>query len=298
MTAKGPRTADVDGLLLVDKPAGITSHDVVAIVRRATRTRRVGHTGTLDPFATGLLVVLLGRGTRLIPYMDGEPKVYDATIRFGAETDTDDATGTITRTADGPTDEAIAEGIARLTGEIDQLPPAYSAKKVGGVRAYAAARIGEPLELTPARVTVHEWGLVGRAAMDLSVTITCSGGTYVRALARDLGRIANSAAHLSALRRTSAGPFFVRNAVTVERLREPGLATLPLRDAVPSMPAHRIGADDAAGVAHGRSIVVPADLDVAEGGRLALLDDDGTFIAVAVRTGDSLRPTLVFHHGG
>ena len=118
----------------------MTSHDVVAIVRRATQSRRVGHTGTLDPFATGLLVVLVGRGTRLIPYIDGEPKVYEAVIRFGAETDTDDPAGTITREAALPRDAAIAEGIARLTGEIDQMPPAYSAKKVDGTRSYDAAR--------------------------------------------------------------------------------------------------------------------------------------------------------------
>jgi tRNA pseudouridine55 synthase len=134
--------ADLAGLVLVDKPAGMTSHDAVAIVRRALKTRRVGHTGTLDPFATGLLVVLVGRGTRLIPYVDGEPKVYEATIRFGAETDTDDLTGDVVREADPPSDVAIAEAIERLTGDIDQVPPAYSAKKVDGVRAYDAARRG------------------------------------------------------------------------------------------------------------------------------------------------------------
>ena len=187
---------DGGGLLLVDKPAGMTSHDVVAIVRRATQSRRVGHTGTLDPFATGLLVVLVGRGTRLIPYIDGEPKVYEAVIRFGAETDTDDGTGVVTRTSAVPSNVAIAEGIARLTGEIDQVPPAYSAKKVDGTRAYDAARRGEALDLKSSRVTVHQWALMAQSETELTARITCSGGTYVRALARDLGRYTGSAARM------------------------------------------------------------------------------------------------------
>src|SRR5690242_2773228 len=152
-------TTDVGGLLLVDKPPGVTSHDVVAIVRRVVGSQRVGHTGTLDPFATGLLVVLVGRGTRLIPYVDGEPKVYDASITFGAETDTDDATGDVVREATPPRDADIGDAIERLTGAIDQVPPAYSAKKVAGTRAYAAARRGAALDLEPSRVTVHRWEL-------------------------------------------------------------------------------------------------------------------------------------------
>src|SRR5262249_6110444 len=152
------------------------------------RTRRVGHTGTLDPFATGLLVVLIGRGTRLIPYVEGEPKVYLARIRFGAEMDSDDLTGVVVREAPAPDDIAIAEGIARRTGTIAQVPPAYSAKQVGGRRAYDAARKGTPLELAPSRVTVNAWELVGREGGDLTVRITCGPGTYIRALARDLGR--------------------------------------------------------------------------------------------------------------
>ena len=160
----GTLTTDVAGFLLVDKPAGITSHDVVSIVRRSVHTRRVGHAGTLDPFATGLLVVMVGRGTRLLPFIDGEPKVYDATIAFGTETDTDDATGSTTREAPPPTEHAISEGMARLTGEIDQIPPAYSAKKVGGTRAYAAARRGKQVVLAPARVVIHRWEEIGRAS--------------------------------------------------------------------------------------------------------------------------------------
>ena len=178
----------------------------MALVRRATQTRRVGHTGTLDPFATGLLVVLIGRGTRLIPYVDVEPKVYEATIRFGAETDTDDVTGNVIRTGDLPSDAAIHAGIAQLTGAIDQIPPDYSAKQVDGTRAYAAARRGNALTLAPARVVVNGWTILGRSAADLAVRITCGSGTYIRALARDLGRLSGRAARSAALRRTQPGP--------------------------------------------------------------------------------------------
>ena len=279
---------DGGGLLLVDKPAGMTSHDVVAIVRRATHSRRVGHTGTLDPFATGLLVVLVGRGTRLIPYVDGEPKVYEAVIRFGAETDTDDGTGDVTRTAAAPNDVAIAEGIARLTGEIDQIPPSYSAKKVDGTRAYDAARRGLSLELKASRVIVHQWVLLAKTENDLTVRVTCGGGTYIRALARDLGRYAESAAHLIALRRLRSGPFDVADAVTVDQLRQGILALRPLRSGVPSLPTQQVDGAELRRVVHGNAIVART-----AGSRVALLDDKETLIAVADRAADELRPALV-----
>lgn len=294
---RGAGTADGGGVLLIDKPAGITSHDAVAVVRRATHTRRVGHAGTLDPFATGLLVVLVGRGTRLIPYVEGEPKVYEATIRFGAETDTDDSTGECVRVAAAPHDEVIAEAIARLTGGIEQLPPAYSAKQVGGTRAYAAARRGESLDLPAARVTVHEWKVTGRSGDDLRATITCGGGTYIRALARDVGRLTNSAAHLASLRRTHAGPFAVRDAVAVDALRGADVAMQPLLVCVPSLPVHRLDAADLGRVGHGNPIAMPAEISVTEGERVALVDDEETLIAVAERMGNALQPTLVLRDG-
>ena len=182
----GPRTTD--GLLLVDKPAGMTSHDVVSVARRAVGPSRVGHAGTLDPFATGLLVLLVGRGTRLIPYLDAEPKVYDATIRFGAETDTDDSTGRVMRESALPAPAAVDAALATMVGDLEQRPPAYSAKQVEGVRAYAAARRGRPLDLAPVTVRVHAWTVRERRDAELDVTVICGGGTYVRALARDLGR--------------------------------------------------------------------------------------------------------------
>jgi len=205
----------------VDKPAGMTSHDVVQHVRRIYGERSIGHLGTLDPFATGLLVLLLGRATRLANFLDTEPKVYEATITFGAETDTDDSTGTVIRTAAPPPEAAIRSAVrSSLTGTISQVPPAYSAKSVDGTRAYDAARKGEPLELRPVNVTVHSWEIRSLAGDTLSATVTCSGGTYIRALARDLGRLTSSAATLSALRRTRIGSFDVSDAATLEKLAD------------------------------------------------------------------------------
>jgi len=221
-----PESAAADGLLLVDKPAGVTSHDVVLAVRRAYHQRSIGHLGTLDPFATGLLILLLGRSTRLATFIGTDPKTYEATIRFGAETDTDDSTGKSMREAPPPDLNAISAGVESLTGSILQVPPQYSAKSVDGVRAYESARRGRPVTLDPVLVRVDHWNVGDYDGRDLHVTIVCGTGTYVRALARDLGRAAASAAHLSSLRRVSAGPFHVRDAVTLESLSE---APPPLR---------------------------------------------------------------------
>ena len=210
---------DVSGLLLVDKPAGITSHDVVDIASRVYDERSIGHLGTLDPFATGLLVLLLGRATRLATFIDNEPKVYDATIRFGEETDTGDPTGDVIRTAPLPTRDAVLAAIPSLTGVIPQVPPGYSAKKVQGAPAYRAARAGASVVLAPAPVTVHEWLIASLTEEELNVSIVCGGGTYVRALARDLGRACGSAAHLTSLRRTRSGEFDVMDAATIDDLR-------------------------------------------------------------------------------
>jgi tRNA pseudouridine55 synthase len=281
-------TSEADGVLLVDKPEGMTSHDVVAVARRALGTRRVGHTGTLDPFATGLLVLLVGHATRLHPYVEGEPKVYKATIRFGVETETDDAAGTPVREAPLPTAARIADGIARLTGPIEQAPPAYSAKQVGGVRAYAAARRGDPLVLEPATVVVDRWEVNAQRGPDLDVTITCGSGTYIRSLARDLGVITGSAAHLASLRRVRSGHFDVADAATLEQLREGAAVVLPARVAVPGLPAEQLTDLDARRVAHGQA--VPA---TATGSRAALLSADGALLAIADRDGDTWRPRLV-----
>jgi tRNA pseudouridine55 synthase len=208
-----------EGLLLVDKPPGVTSHDVVLIVRRIYGERSIGHLGTLDPFATGLLVLLIGRATRLANFIVNEPKVYEATIRFGFETDTDDSTGDVTTTAPMPTRDAVDSAISALTGDIDQVPPDFSAKSVDGTRAYAAARKGAALALDPVRVRVHQLTVRSRAQDSIDVTISCGTGTYIRALARDLGRLTGSAAHLASLRRTKSGPFDVRDASSLDQLK-------------------------------------------------------------------------------
>jgi tRNA pseudouridine55 synthase len=226
MTAMPDR---VEGLLLIDKPSGMTSHDVVDVVRRTYGERSIGHLGTLDPFATGLLVLLLGRSTRLANFIDGEPKVYEAAIRFGTETDTDDCTGQETRSAPLPSAESVALAVRKLTGPIAQIPPTFSAKKVAGVPAYRAARAGDPVELEPVEVIVHEWSNVAFQGDTVSATVTCSAGTYIRALARDLGRLTNSAAHLTALRRTRAGAFDVGEAHPLDRLVEQRPAPRTLR---------------------------------------------------------------------
>jgi tRNA pseudouridine55 synthase len=212
-------TARAEGLLLVDKPAGVTSHDVVQLARKVYSERSIGHLGTLDPFATGLLILLIGRVTRLATFIDTEPKVYDATIRFGAETDTDDCTGQVIREAAPPSADAINTAIKDLTGHFAQIPPAYSAKSVDGTRAYDAARKGEPLVLAPVEVDVNSWTIRDARHDEIEVTIECGTGTYIRSLARDLGRATGSAAHLSALRRTRSGHFDVRDATTLGELR-------------------------------------------------------------------------------
>lgn len=283
------RTSPIDGLLLVDKPAGVTSHDVVVAARRALGERRIGHAGTLDPFATGLLVLLIGRATRLLPYVDGEPKTYEATVRFGVETTTDDLTGEPVRTAPLPDRAAVERGMAALTGEIAQVPPAFSAKKVEGRRAYHAARRGEAMELAPVPVRVHEWReRAWRGDAELDVSITCGGGTYVRALARDLGRLAGSAAHLGALRRVGSGAFGVSEAVPLDALRAGGAHPRPARDAVRSLPAEPLDEAALVRVAHGRDVAATVD-----GSRAALVDAAGALVAIGERDGERWRPRVV-----
>ena len=253
------------------------------------RATRVGHTGTLDPFATGLLVVLVGRATRLIPYVEGEPKVYDAVIRFGTETDTDDCTGVETVAAAAPSHMQVFEAVGQLIGPIQQVPPRYSAKQVGGTRAYDAARRGDALELAPVEVTVYEWAVNGRDGDDLSARITCGGGTYIRALARDLGRLAGSAAHLASLRRVRSGPVDVESALTLDQIADGAFELRPPLAAVPSMPVQSLDAPELPRVAHGNPVVARV-----AGSRVALVDDTQTLIAaVADRVGEQLCPRLV-----
>jgi tRNA pseudouridine55 synthase len=281
-------------LLLVDKPAGVTSHDVVLAARRAFDESRIGHAGTLDPFATGLLVLLLGRATRLLPHLDGVPKEYEATIALGRETDTDDLEGATLREAALPTDDAISEAVAQLTGALEQIPPAYSAKRVAGRRAYEAARAGETLTLAPASVRVFAWRDLARDGATLRATIACGGGTYIRALARDLGRLTGSAAHLAALRRVRSGPFHVDDAVSLDHVREGQASLRPALDALPTIPHVTLDADDAERVLRG--IAVPRD---AEAAHAALVDGrSGALVAFAEADGPRWQPRVVMRKVG
>lgn len=289
------RQSTTDGLLLVDKPAGMTSHDVVLAARRAFGESRIGHAGTLDPFATGLLVLLLGRATRLLPHLDGVPKEYEATIVLGSETDTDDGEGSVVREADPPGDLAIEEAIARLTGRLEQVPPAYSAKRVAGQRAYEAARAGEALDLAPASVEVFAWRDVRREGERLHAVVSCGGGTYIRALARDLGRLTGSAAHLQALRRTRSGPFRVSDASSLDDLRNGAVALRPALDALPTIPRVILAAEDAERVLRGGT--VDRSDDPAE--RAALVDGrSGALLALAQGSGRSWQPRVVMRKVG
>ena len=275
------------GLLLLDKPGGLTSHAVVERVRRATGTTRIGHAGTLDPFATGLLVLLVGRATRLAPYLDAEPKVYRATIRFGARTTTDDLEGDVLENASAPEQAIVERAIRGLTGDLLQRPPAYSAKQVGGVRAYSAARRGAPLTLEPAAVVVHEWLVLARDGSDLDVQITCSGGTYIRALARDIGEATGSAAHLAALRRLRIGRFDVAQAITIDAVANGDYELMAPTEAVAQLPRETLDDLDARRIAHGQSITARTP------GSVAALCHGEDLLAVAVREGESWRPKVV-----
>jgi tRNA pseudouridine55 synthase len=279
------------GLLYVDKPVGMSSHDVVAVVRRAARTRRVGHAGTLDPFATGLLVLAVGPCTRLLPYIVGDPKIYDAEIRFGTETDTDDATGTATVSAPLPANGLLSLALdpvrlaaeALLTGTLAQIPPSYSAKHVDGQRAYDLARKGRDVSLAPVSVRVDSWEWRGGNRDTLHTRITCGGGTYIRALARDLGRALGSAAHCGTLRRMASGPATVDQAVTLDQLAPGALVegTIQLQSPLPLLGnvAHEELSDEQlTDLRHGREV------SASQPGAWAALLRDGVVVAMAERS--------------
>ena len=290
-------TMRAGGLLFVDKPAGMTSHDVVSVVRRAARTRRVGHAGTLDPFATGLLVVAVGACTRLLPYIAAEPKVYEADVQFGAETDTDDTTGAVRREARLPDLDGLPEALAAQTGSFAQVPPAFSAKHIDGQRAYDLARRGGDVVLPPVTVTVHRWDVLEQQPDRVRVRVTCAGGTYVRALARDLGRALNSAAHCATLRRIASGTAHVHDAVSLQELTPGAIAEgrIPLRGALGQLADMAHESLDPAGVLaleHGRTIVATQP-----GSRAALLRD-GAVMGIGERVmdpvgGDRWQPRVV-----
>jgi tRNA pseudouridine55 synthase len=313
-----------DGLVVVDKPAGITSHDVVARVRRLARTRRVGHAGTLDPMATGVLVVGVNRATRLLGHLTLTEKAYDATVRLGATTVTDDAEGEVLTTADSAavaavTDDALRAAVAALTGDIAQVPSAVSAVKIAGERSYKRVRAGEDVELAARPVTVHRFDVVGSRReggfLDVDVQVVVSSGTYVRALARDLGSALGVGGHLTALRRTRVGPYGLDAAHTLDELAElaelagraepaglaepapaeraaspAGLPVLPIADAArAAFPARELDEASATVISHGGPL--PA---TGRPGPTAVFGPDGRFLALVEDKGATTRAIAVF----
>ncbi len=280
------------GLVVVDKPGGLTSHAVVSRVRRLSGTRKVGHAGTLDPMATGVLVLGVNRATRLLGHLMLTEKRYAATVRLGVTTTTDDAEGETVATADTDhLDEAgIRAAFARFVGDIDQVPSAVSAIKVDGKRAYQRVRDGEQVELASRRVTVHglEVHEVRGAEVDLSVH--CSSGTYIRAIARDAGAALGVGGHLTALRRTAVGPFGLDAARTLEQL-EDGFVMTPIAEAArTTFPALDLDEQQAADVRVGRSL----DAALPGSGPVALFAPDDTFLALYEQSGERARAVAVF----
>jgi len=283
----------VDGVVIVDKEGGWTSHDVVARVRRLAGTRRVGHAGTLDPMATGVLVVGVNAATRLLGYLAGDDKEYDATIRLGVTTTTDDAEGDVVSTGDAThiTDEAVRAAMAAWTGDIQQVPSAVSAIKVGGERAYAKVRRGETVELAARPVCVAEFALVARSGSDLDVRVRCSSGTYIRALARDVGADLGVGAHLTALRRTRVGSFGLDRARRLDELSE-DFGVVPLADVVSlAFPRWDVDEATAARLAHGQRLP-PEGLGA---GPIGAFAPDGRAIGLVEERDDAVRPVLIFH---
>lgn len=286
------------GLVIVDKPAGMTSHDVVAKMRRAFGTRKVGHAGTLDPMATGVLVIGIERATKLLGHLTLDRKVYRATIALGAATTTDDAEGEVVSSAEPATvheidAERIDAEIAALTGDIMQVPSAVSAVKVDGKRAYARVRAGEKVELSARPVTVHRFELMDTRKTDtgieLDVEVDCSSGTYVRALARDLGAALGVGGHLTALRRTKAGPFGLDVARTVEQLQEQPSLSLSLDEAVrQAFPVRRVDVAETKAVRFGQRLAAAG-----ASGTYGIVDPDGRALALAVDQGKHAKYLVV-----
>lgn len=309
----------MDGLLVIDKPADMTSHDVVAGARHILKERRIGHTGTLDPFATGVLLVLVGRATRLAQFLSGADKEYEAIIRLGFATDTGDRTG---HPIPGPhgsadpsrvgrwSDEEIEQALASLRGWIDQVPPMYSAKKIGGKKLYELARRGEEVDREPVHVCIHELEPIRPegelvkdnhdGTFDFHVRVVCSAGTYVRTLAEDFGKRLSVGAHLAELRRTRVGDFSVSNAVTLERLKtsfsEEALGTILLRPSVAlsRLPFVHLSGDDVRRARHGMEVKV-GETAWSDGEKVKMCDDKDHLIAIGDydATTRRLHPSLV-----
>ncbi|MDT5040818.1 MAG: tRNA pseudouridine55 synthase [Actinoplanes sp.] len=292
---------DVDGLIVVDKPGGMTSHDVVARIRRLAKTRRVGHGGTLDPMATGVLIIGVNKATRLLTYVIGSQKSYAATIRLGEATLTDDAEGDVTSSAStgAVTEEAIRAQLAARTGEIEQIPSAVSAIKINGERAYKRVRDGESVEIPSRRVTIHSQEILDirrvtlddRAVVDVDIEVSCSSGTYIRAIARDLGADLGVGGHLTALRRTAVGGLTLAEASTLPELEEraPDVIGLPMAQAAARAFARREATEEETRILrHGGPL--PA---VGIAGPYAVFDPAGALLAIVNEKEGSAKPEIV-----
>jgi tRNA pseudouridine55 synthase len=297
----------MDGLLVVDKPSGMSSHDAVSRARRALREKRIGHTGTLDPLATGVLVLCVGSATRLSEYLLGEDKAYEGLIKLGERTDTDDAEGRVIDTRPVPplTDQDLRALESRFTGEIAQVPPQFSAIQKDGQRAYALARQGQAVALAPRRVRIDalRLALVNRhseapsdGATWLAFSVRCSAGTYIRALARDIGEALGCGAHVASLRRTAVGPFTLADAITLPDLEEAARAgrvtLLPMDRALANWPAVTLDEQTARRLKQGQRIALP-DLRAQPAAKVRVYDANGCFFAVASWDGTVLKPTKV-----
>lgn len=276
--------------MLVAKPAGPTSHDVVAIVRRALGEQRIGHLGTLDPFAKGLLVLVVGRATRLAPFAAEWAKSYEGVIRLGVTTDTDDATGAVVATAPwtGVTPARLAEVIGRFRGGYEQRPPAYSAVKIAGERAYRRARRGEAVAPEPRAVEIRELEIVDAAVPDLEFRATVSAGTYLRSLARDIGAALGCGAHLTALRRTAVGPLQLSEAVAPEAVTWDALQDASIL--VAHLPSRQVDKKERDAVIHGRPIQVDP---IADSQKPIAVFSGEELVAVAEQVGELLKPRVV-----
>ncbi len=305
----------MDGVLVIDKPQGLTSHDVVASARRALGETRIGHTGTLDPLATGVLPLAVGRATRLVRFLTASDKDYEATIRFGVTTDSYDVTGAETSRTDGvPTRSAVVTAIEALTGDYLQLPPAFSAKKVEGRRAYSLARLGQPVTLTPVPVRVSRSDLLDFSDGTARVSLTCTAGFYVRTFAHRMGELTGTGACLEALRRTRSGDFGLDVAISMNRLRDApghGESLVPLEGLLAGFPAVTLTAKGRIHVSHGRELssedYAAREPSTGTHGTAArangasdevwvrLFDDTGTLVALAApaQTSGSLHPSIV-----
>lgn len=300
----------MDGIIVIDKPAGITSHDVVARVRRILKTKRVGHTGTLDPFATGVMVILVGQATRLARFLDKDEKEYEAVVQFGSETDTGDITGLRTAECGLRTEELEARVAAigwedvfsKFRGEVMQVPPMYSAKKIGGKKLYELARKGQEVEREEVPVTIRKLELLESEKIRdpqsaIRIRTVCSAGTYVRTLAEDIGRAVGVGAHLTGLQRTRAGIFDISRAVTLEDLDsmpDPSAALVPMTEAVAHLPEIILNEDRAAKTRNGLSS--RTDREFTDREAVRMIDENAGLVAIGEYRADEkiVQPTVVF----